>query len=138
MTSDPDFDKILRRDFTGLQEGDSLRAPDFASMITRARAEVATTPAAPVVAIPHRRWSRLGKRLLVVGAPLAAAAAIALWLRPVSAADREFEQAVSAWSQTAARTASSPTDGLLSVPGTEFLRGTPALGTDARTPRRGS
>jgi hypothetical protein len=135
MTSEPDFDQTLQRDFRGLQEGDSLRAPDFALLIARARAEAAVVPPGPVRV---ERWIRAGKRMLILGAPLAAAAAIAIWFRPTSAADREFEQAVSAWSQTAAQTASSPTDGLLSVPGMEFLRGTPMLVPDARTPRRGS
>ena len=135
MTSEPDFDQTLRRDFQGLKEGDSLRAPDFALLIARARAEVAATPPVPAQETP---WLRSWKRVLLVGAPLATAAALGIWFRPTSAADREFEQAVAAWSQTAARTASSPTDGLLSVPGTEFLRGTPIDGTGARTPRRGS
>ncbi len=141
MTSEPDFDQILRRDFRGLQEGDSLRAPDFGSLIARARAEAAAAPpAAPPVPAENARWIRAGKRMLIFGAPLAAAAALGIWFRPTSTAtaDQEFEQAVAAWSQTAARTASSPTDGLLSVPGSEFLRGTPEVGTDARTPRRGS
>jgi hypothetical protein len=135
MTSDPDFDETLKRDFRALKESDSLQAPDFALIIARARAEAA---AAPPVPTRHSGWSRSAKRVLIFGTPLAAAAALGIWFRPASAADREFEQAVSAWSQTAAQTASSPTDGLLSVPGMEFLRGTPMLGPDARTPRRGS
>jgi hypothetical protein len=143
MTSEPDFDQTLRRDFRSLQEGDSLRAPDFGSLMARARAEASTTAgaaAAPPVPGENARWIRAGKRMLIFGVPLAAAAALGIWFRPTSAdtADQEFEQAVAAWSQTAARTASSPTDGLLSVPGSEFLRGTPEVGTDARTPRRGS
>ncbi|MBC7844051.1 MAG: hypothetical protein H7099_17180 [Gemmatimonadaceae bacterium] len=135
MTSEPDFDQTLRRDFQGVKESDALRAPDFALLIARARAEAA---AAPPVLVQGTPWLRSGKRALFIGAPLAAAAALGLWFRPTNTADREFEQAVAAWSQTAARTASSPTDGLLSVPGTEFLRGTPIDGTGARTPRRGS
>lgn len=135
MTSEPDFDQSLRRDFQGLKEGDALRAPDFALLIARARAEATAAPPVPVQATP---WLRSWKRVLLVGAPLAAAAALGIWFRPTNAADREFEQAVAAWSETSARTAQSPTDGLLSVPGSEFLRGTPIDGTGARTPRRGS
>lgn len=135
MTSEPDFDQTLRRDFQGLREGDALRAPDFGLMIARARVEAAAVPPAPPQRTP---WLQSGKRVLLFGAPLAAAAALGIWFRPTSAADREFEQAVAAWSQTAARTATSPTDGLLAVPGTEFLRGTPIDGMVARTPRRGS
>jgi hypothetical protein len=132
MTREPDFDETLRRGFQGLKDGDARATPDFALMLARARAATTAAPAAP----RRRMWS--GRRLLFFGAPLAAAATLAIWLRPTSAADREFEQAVSAWTRTAAQTALSPTDGLLSVPGTEFLRGTPAVGTDGRTPRRGS
>jgi hypothetical protein len=135
MTSESDFDETLRRDFRGLQEGDSLRAPDFGLLMERARAEAAASPPVPA---HNARWIGSAKRMLIFGAPLAAAAALGIWFRPASTADREFEEAVSAWSQTSAQTASSPTDGLLSVPGTEFLRGTPMLGSDARTPRRGS
>lgn len=136
MTSEPDFDQTIRRDFQGLREGDAQRAPDFRVLIARARAEAAAAP--PVAAPEATRWIRSAKRALLVGAPLAAAAALGIWFRPTNAADREFEQAVAEWSQTAARTATSPTDGLLSVPGTEFLRGTPIDGMAARTPRRGS
>lgn len=135
MTSDQDYDEALRRDFQGLREGDAQHAPDFASLFTRARADAEATP---VVAAPERQWARSAKRILMYGAPLAAAAALGLWLRPTDTAEQEFEQAVSAWSHTAAQTASSPTDGLLSVPGTEFLRGMPAVGTDPHAPRRGS
>lgn len=143
MSSEPDFDQALRQGFEGIREADAQRAPDFSLMIARARADAAaapaTVPSSPVVTpAADVRWFRSAKRLLFVGAPLAAAAALALWFRPVSAADREFEQAVAEWSRTAATTATSPTDGLLSVPGSEFLRGTPMDGTDPRTPRRGS
>jgi ferric-dicitrate binding protein FerR (iron transport regulator) len=143
MTSEPDFDQTLRQGFEGIREADARQAPDFSLMMARARADAAATAAAAptVTATPAAadvRWFRSAKRLLAVGAPLAAAAALALWFRPVSAADREFEQAVADWSRTAASTATSPTDGLLSVPGSEFLRGSPMDGTDPRTPRRGS
>lgn len=143
MTSEPDFDQALRQGFEGIRKADAERAPDFSVMIARARAEAAampvTTPApAASAAVADVRWFRSTKRLVLFGAPLAAAAALALWFRPVSKADREFEQAVAEWSRTAARTASTPTDGLLAVPGSEFLRGTPMDGMDLRTPGRGS
>jgi hypothetical protein len=139
MSSEPDFDHILQHDFRAVQRDDARQAPDFGLLIARARdaaAASATTPPPVTVAAP--RWIAVRKRLLLVGAPLAAAAALASWFRPTSAADREFEEAVAAWSKTAAQTATSPTDGLLSVPGTEFLRGTPMDGTVARPPRRGT
>jgi hypothetical protein len=139
MTSEPDFDQTLRQGFEGIREADAQRAPDFSLMMARARADVAAAPiAVPPTDGADVRWFRSAKRLLFVGAPLAAAAALALWFRPASAADQEFEQAVAEWSRTAASTAASPTDGLLTVPGSEFLRGTPMDGTDPRTPRRGS
>ncbi len=135
MTSDQDFDETMRRDFEGLRNADAQRAPDFASLMTRARADALATP---VIAAPMTYRARSAKRVLMYGAPLAAAAALALWLRPVDTADQEFERAVSAWSETAARTAASPTDGLLSVPGMELLRGMPVVGTDPNASRRGS
>lgn len=137
MTSEPNFDETLRRGFAGLKDGDAQQAPDFTAMLARARADAAVAPSIGAQ-VDQARWIRPLRRVLFLGVPLAAAAALALWFKPTNAADREFEQAVTAWSETAARTASSPTDGLLSVPGTEFLRGTPLDGTDARTPRRGS
>lgn len=139
MSSEPDFDHSLTHDFRALQRDDARQAPDFGLLIARARAEAAAVASTPSpVHVGSTWWTGARKRILVVSAPLAAAAALALWFRPTSAADREFEEAVAAWSQTAARTATSPTDGLLSVPGTEFLRGTPMDGTGARTPRRGT
>jgi ferric-dicitrate binding protein FerR (iron transport regulator) len=139
MTNEPDFDQTLRRDFQRLREDDGLRTPDFGAMLARARADVAAAPPMSAPVAPSvTPWLRSGRRVLLVGAPLAAAAALGIWFRPTNAADREFEQAVAAYSQTAARTSTSPTDGLLAVPGTEFLRGTPIDGMVARTPRRGS
>ncbi len=143
MTSEPEFDQTLRRGFESIREADARQVPDFSLMIARARADAAVAPSAEApatgpAAVADVRWIRSAKRLLIIGAPLAAAAVFALWFRPASAADREFEQAVADWSRTAALTASSPTDGLLSVPGSEFLRGTPMDGMGPRTPRRGS
>ncbi len=136
MTHEYD-DDAMHRDFRALQASDARQAPPFEVMLARARADAAqTAPARPVaVRSPWRRW-----RVLAIGAPLAAAAALGIWLRPAAdAGDREFEDAVAAWSRTTAQV-SSPTDGLLAVPGTEFLRGTPTLGTEptGRTNRRGS
>lgn len=141
MMPDHELDDALRRRMAGLREADARHTPPFGEMMARARATIANgTPAEVVIAgpvVPTRAWLR--RRTWIVGGPLLLAAGLAgIWLRPSLAADREFEKMVSEWSRTAARSLHSPTDGLLAVPGAEFLRRMPALGEGTGTPRRPS
>ena len=126
--TDDEFDDALRTRFEGLRRADAREAPPFAEMVARARA-AAMPPAAPAPVLRRRRsWA-------FIAAPLAAAAGLALWLAPGRAADREFERAVSEWSRTE-RALASPTDGLLAVPGSEYLRRLPIVGSGAAERRR--
>lgn len=133
-----DLDEALHRHFSALREADRRDAPSFEEMIARARADVAAgqgVAGSDMVAGTRRRhpWRRMA-----LAAPVAAAAAVAaIWLAPGRAADREFERAVSEWSRTE-RTLDAPTDALLRVPGSEYLRRLPALGAGAGISRRPS
>jgi len=91
MTSEPEFDQTLRRGFESIREADARQVPDFSLMIARARADAAVAPSAEApatgpAAVADVRWIRSAKRLLIIGAPLAAAAVFALWFRPASGA----------------------------------------------------
>lgn len=130
--SDHETERQLRSAFDGLRRADARATPSFDAMIARARVEAdASRVQAPrVTTAPRRYW-----RWAAVTVPLAAAAGLALWLAPMRAGDREFEQAVTEWSRT---DRPLPTDGLLSVPGAEYLRRLPALGSGATDRRRPS
>jgi hypothetical protein len=68
--------------------------------------------------------------------PLAVAAGLAaILLSPSRSAERDFERTVAEWSRVE-RTLTLPTDGLLAVPGSEYLRRLPVLGTGAGASRR--
>lgn len=125
MTRDDEVDVQLREQFQSLQRDDAAQAPSFADTIGRARAAAAqggTRGAARGVSKKRWRWA------MVLVPAAAAAGFVALWLGPARAADREFERAVSEWSRAGGQLA-SPTDGLLAVPGLEYLRRIPPLGT---------
>lgn len=115
----------LKHRFEALREADARSAPPFGAMLDRARVAASAhpvAPEAPVRTTTRRMW------LLAVGAPLAVAAGLGfLWLRPARA-DLEFEQTVQEWTRTTGSAFASPTDGLLQVPGSEYLRGTPRVG----------
>lgn len=147
MTPDDELDELLRHRFAGVRDADARRAPAFGEMVARARAAIPAEPVVPmdvpnsvtrspiVPAAPRRRspW-----RWVAAAAPLAVAAGLAgIWLAPSRAADREFERLVSEWSRTE-RALNAPTDGLLAVPGSEYLRRLPALGSGAGATRRPS
>lgn len=137
MTDELQTDRVLRQLFEAQRERDAASAPAFAAMRDAARrmaeaADNVSTHHIPVDARPGR--IRPLRRALLWGAPLLVAAGLAIAiLRPETAAnqsaDREFEALVSEWSRTAALTQRSPTDRLLSLPGSEFLRGTPSVGS---------
>lgn len=132
MSHDDQLERQLRPAVDGLRRADARATPSFDVMMARARAEADATRVTPTSspASPRRYW-----RWAAFAAPLAAAAAVALWLAPSDAGDLEFERAVSEWSRTERPL---PTDGLLAVPGSEYLRRLPALGSSAGERRRTS
>jgi ferric-dicitrate binding protein FerR (iron transport regulator) len=131
MSHDDELDRQLRPAFDALRRADAQAAPSFDAMFAAARAQAdvqagvqagVQAEAQPRVS-PRRYW-----KWAAFAAPLAAAAGLAIWLVPERAGDREFERAVAEWSRT---DRSLPTDGLLAVPGSEYLRRLPSLGTGA-------
>lgn len=127
-------DTQLKAQFDAVRRADVHAAPAFGSMLARARQQAAHQHAdariAPIGA--SRRWRP--SRFMLWGGPMLAAAGLgALWVIPERMKDREFDRVVNEWAQTQA-SLTSPTDGLLAVPGSEFLT-LPALGGSAT--RRG-
>lgn len=139
MMPHDELEDQLRAHYAAVRATDTSRAPAFGEMLARARATVAAG-APPVAARPVASppaWRRV--RTWAIGGPLLLAAGLAgIWLQPSRVADREFEKVVSEWSRTADRSLHSPTDGLLTLPGSEYLRGLPAVGAGAARARRPS
>lgn len=127
MSQEDELERELRPAFEALRRADARATPAFDAMLARARTQATAPVGVAVRRAPRRYW-----RWAAYAAPLAAAAGLALWLIPARSADLEFERAVTEWSRTAR---ALPTDGLLSVPGSEYLRRLPAFGTGAPGPR---
>ena len=131
MDDDRMFEEALREGFREVRARDEERAPSFQAILRRAREEAAD-PALTVVSGKDAPPSRAPRRLLRWGAPMAAAAVLAtLLVTGDRHANREFDRLVNDWSRTAQVTLRSPTDGLLTVPGSEYLRSVPAVGSGA-------
>jgi hypothetical protein len=120
MIDENELEARLRSHFGGQRAQDAVGAPAFGSMVARARAGVAATP---TVLVP--RWTR--RRVIAWSAPLLVAAGLgAVLIIPDRLKDQEFDRTVAEWSRTEA-TFRSPTDGLLAVPGSEFLGRGPSV-----------
>lgn len=140
-------DELLREGFRRVRDEEEAAAPSFAALMARARSgiaagEVATgavppaadpssatpgeIPSAPVPSVPvtRIRWRRWLPPLV------AAAAMAAVLVHGSGGADREFDRVVNEWSQTARVALHSPTDRLLTVPGSQYLRSVPRVGAD--------
>lgn len=129
MIDESELEARLRSLFGGQRAGDAAGAPAFGPMMARARSEVVDTPTSLAP-----RWSRM--RVLAWSAPLVVAAGLAaILIIPDRLKDWEFDRAVQEWSRTESALR-LPTDGLLAVPGSEFLGRGPSLAGSAA--RRGS
>lgn len=132
MTDDTEFDRTLRRHVDAMRRADVAEAPAFASMIARARATASTLETPQRAPVVEARRRQPFARTLLWATPVVIAASLTLLLLrrpdPADRADREFEQLVTQWSRTNQSAPRSPTDRLLSVPGSEYLRSTPTLG----------
>jgi len=135
-------DQELRGLFHDLQEEDRQQAPDFRTLMNRAREEASGSG---LEIHPESRVTRRIPRRLAWGGSLmaAAAAAVLLLFQIPGTSDSEFVQVVQAFSTDPASGAwKSPTDALLDLPGAQILSTVPSIGTsrwlmDPRpTPRR--
>jgi hypothetical protein len=127
-------DKDLKSAFRALREHDrgSARAPDFAAMLQEAKRQASARPQLDVVAGGGRR-----RRLFWLGgwasaAVAAGVAALVLLGRGPSGED-DFARLVAAYTtEAAAGEWSSPTAGLLDVPGMDLMRSVPSIGSPLR------
>jgi hypothetical protein len=125
--SDELRDSELRARFDVLKRIDAERAPAFADIMARARAEVA-------VATPpttRSEWSLLARRYGWLGGLAAAATIVALIALPRrESGEAAFERAVRTFHSDSALGAwRSPTDGLLDLPGSRLIATTPSIST---------
>ena len=126
-------DKDLKGAFHTLREHDRGvgRAPDFGTMMAEARRRADAVPQLEVVSGGRRR------RVLRLGgwasAAVAAGVAALLLLGRGPSGDEEFARLVASYtSETAAGEWSSPTAGLLDVPGMDLMRSLPSIGSPLR------
>jgi hypothetical protein len=146
MRDERESDEQLQASFVALRARDAREAPAFGVMFAAAQQHAADAEGprlVPAVAASSHRASpqirRAPRALWWVAAPLLTAAGLgAVWLNANRRADREFDQTVTAWSQTTRQALRTPTDGLLSVPGGEYLHSMPAIGSGRPVLRSGS
>lgn len=141
-------DDTLRERFATLRATDARVAPAFGAMLAQARrasprvaapvdhAMVARVAGVSPIARTPRRWRRVA--WLTAGPLLTAAGFAGVWFNAERQADREFEHLVTEWTHTENQALRSPTDGLLVLPGNEYLRSVPSVGRNIRHPRSGS
>lgn len=129
-------DLHLRQGFRRLREEDAGAAPSFAALMGRARNDLAAGEAAatplesPAITPPDSASRPRRSPWIRWGPPVAAAALLgAVLIQGSGRADREFDRVVNEWSQTARVALHSPTDRLLAVPGSQYLRSMPRLGS---------
>ncbi len=166
---DDELERALQQRFEALRRDDARRAPAFAAMMAQARESLpSTAPAdgsahshshshaehseyaeysgdsrtthAPAAFSAPRSGTRARRtRWLLWTMPLAVAAGAAVvMIQSQRHADDEFEHLVSEWSRSQSAI-HSPTDRLLSLPGSEYLRGTPMIGAPTiETPPAGA
>ena len=123
-------DRELEALYEGLRAEEQERAPDFARMMARVHAQVGETPAVEQEgrAVGSKRLFARPRLAWASGALAAAAAAVLMLVIP-RGPDAHFEEVVRAFSaDPAAGQWTSPTDGLLQVPGLELLSSVPSIG----------
>lgn len=128
MTNQPQ-DPELKALFQELREEDAERAPGFRDLWAGLQEQA--VPAPPALEAGKRSVGRFPRRLAWGGSLLAAAAAGAalFLLSHRGTSDAAFVMAVRAFSTNPAGGAwRSPTDGLLTLPGSEVLSTRPKLG----------
>ena len=126
---DQEKDQDLRGLFHDLQEEDLQQAPEFRTLMNRARGDASGSGLE--IHPENRVTHRIPRRLAWGGSLLAAAAATVLLLVQLpGTSDSEFVQVVQAFSSDPASGAwKSPTDALLDLPGAQILSSVPSIGT---------
>lgn len=138
MTDDRD-EQRLREAFQDLRADARTggRAPAFGPMLAEAKRRVAERPELDVVAGGGGSVRRRPRWLVRVGAgasvAIAAAVAALILVDQGPSGDADFEQLVAAYSsQVGGGALSSPTSGLLDVPGMDLMRSVPSIGAPVR------
>ena len=114
--------------------------PDFSAMMAESAREAAKRPPLEVVAGGAASGHRSSRRRRLVRAGVWASAAAAAAVTALILVDRgpsgdeDFERLVAAYaSQAVGEAWSSPTSGLLDVPGIDLMRSMPSIGDPVRT-----
>ena len=127
MRKQEDHDlKVL---FGDLQANEEKRAPDFQVLMDNVKAEAAESGLDLYQARKRPRFS--SSRVAWGGSMLAAAAAaVLIFVQTSGTSDSEFVRVVEAYSADPAAGAwTSPTEGLLALPGKDILSTVPSIGT---------
>lgn len=147
MKGDMEGDTLLEECFARLKGEDASRAPDFSTMIARARSAVearahatgAGAESATVIHPDRASATNTRRRVLRWAIPMAVAACLAaiayLPRERGRVADQEFDRLVSEWSRTSDVTRNAPTDGLLATPAIGLMQNLPAIGSGVGAPR---
>jgi hypothetical protein len=125
-------DDRLREAFQGLraENAQTGRVPEFGSMLQDAKRRAEARPALEVVAGGQGGRIRVAA---LVSTALAAAVAGLILIDRGPTGDDDFERLVAAYvSETASGSWSSPTSGLLEVPGNDLMRSLPSIGAPVR------
>ena len=122
-------DQDLKGLFGDLRANDERRAPDFRVLMDQVKAEVAESG---LELYPEGRRARFSRRRIAWGGSMlaAAAAAVLIFVQTSGTSDSEFVRVVEAYSADPASGAwTSPTEGLLALPGQDILSTVPSIGT---------
>jgi hypothetical protein len=140
VTTQRDDDR-LREAFQALraESEQAGRVPGFAAMLGEAKRQAEARPNLEVIAggrsgpgpgLSRRRFLRAGAWASAV---LAAAVAGLILIDRAPAGEEDFERLVAAYaSETVGGAWSSPTSGLLEVPGMDLMRSLPSIGAPVR------
>ena len=124
-------DKDLIELFGGLKENEEKKVPDFRTLMARAKVEA--TESGQDLWVERKRYRFSRNRIAWGGSMLAAAAAVVLiFVQASGTSDSEFVRVVEAYSADPASGAwTSPTEGLLALPGKDILSTVPSIGTSS-------
>lgn len=122
-------DQDLKDLFGDLEATEGKRTPDFRVLMDNVKAEAAESGLDLYPAKMRTRFSR--SRLAWGGSMLAAAAAaVLIFVQTSGTSDSEFVRVVEAYTADPASGAwTSPTEGLLALPGQDILSTVPSIGT---------